>query len=105
MTLSKEQAEAAFEAITVSARQERAKQAAVRDLKRRKIMPVRWTLCALLAGVGIGFILFWFVFSQRPIWAVAVCMCLSIGFAQIRWNQRVETQHSSESAYGGPLNR
>ena len=91
MTLSKEQAEAVFEAMTLPARQERAKQAASNDLKRRKIMLRSWTFCAVLVGAAVGFILYWFVFSQRAIWLVTICIPLSISLAQFRWSQRVET--------------
>ncbi len=96
MQLSKEQVEAAFDALSAPAREKRERLAAVRDLKRRRTMPLRWRLNAVLAGISVGAVYFWtmetwFIAGPGSLWAVTVCMAISVNIAQARWNKRVKT--------------
>ena len=96
MALSKEQANAIFDALTATARQEHERQIALRELKKRRIMPLRWRLVALLAGLAVGALLYgallyWFAFAQRSLWVVSICMFVALSYAQFRWNRHLET--------------
>lgn len=91
MPMTEEQAKVAFDAATAPEREERARQLAIRELKRRQIMPVRWSLFAITLGVSIGAILYWLVLGQRSIWVVPISTSLSIALVQARWNKRART--------------
>jgi VIT1/CCC1 family predicted Fe2+/Mn2+ transporter len=93
MALSKEQADAVFEALTTPARQAReetARRAELRELKRRKIMPLLSRFVALLIGATVGVLLYFFVLAERLSVVVALCMCISVGCAQLLWNRRID---------------
>ena len=90
MSLSKEQAESAFDIATAPARQERARQEALREQKKLQVMPLRWRLWAALAGTTIGVIVYWLVPGPRFAWAPAICIVFSMGLVQSIWNRRVK---------------
>jgi fatty acid desaturase len=90
MPLTREQAEAAFDAATAPARELRARRAAIRERKRHQVMPRRWRLFASLFGVAVGAIVYWFALGQRLPLVVPLCMVLSVNLAQARWNRQVK---------------
>jgi hypothetical protein len=91
MAMSKEQADAIADAIMAPAKQQAARVAASRQLRQRKVMPLRWRLIALLAGLSMGTLLYWLAFAQPSIWVIIICASLSSAFAQLLWNRNVET--------------
>ena len=90
MPLTREQADAAFDAATAPARQLRAQRAAVRELQRRRVMPLRWRLFAALSGVVVGAIVYWFALRQSSPMVVPLGMVASVGLAQSLWNRQLK---------------
>ncbi|HTR00066.1 MAG TPA: hypothetical protein VMH83_08745 [Candidatus Acidoferrum sp.] len=90
MSLTKQHAEAAYEAATATARRQQAQQSARHELKRRQIMPLRWSLSAIVLGVVAGALLYWIVFKQEPIVVIAISMVVAIAAAQKEWNRRIK---------------
>ena len=57
MAISKEQADAISDALIAPVSQEAARLAALRGLRRRRKMPLRWRLVAIVAGSSVGALL------------------------------------------------
>ena len=97
MPLTREQAEAAFDAATAPAREQHARDAAMRELGRRQLMPLRWRVGSLLLGVAVGLVLYWLVLGDPFIWVVNISMIASISLAQTCWNRRITPRRADGS--------